>query len=146
MFLNSAVNIMRENFKVRNLMEYEIAKDVLEISETYPKISHFGIVGEVITPANKNFFALYPIMNRIFLEKFDMLAYYRLGFIHTGLKKELEKTSSVFFNEPKCNSKKLIKKRMMYDLYILNGHILQIVFKENEDRGESHSVMKLTGK
>ena len=144
MFLNSAINIMRENFKVRNLMEYEIAKDVFEISKTYSEISHFGMVGEVTTPVSKNFFALYPIMNRIFLEKFDMLAYYRLGFMHNGLKKELAKTSSVFFNEPKYVSKKLIKERMMYDIYVLNDHILQIVFKENEDRGkESRSIMGL---
>ncbi len=133
MFLNSAANITRENFRVRNLIEYDIAKDIFEMSEIYPEVNHFGIVGEVTTQASNNFFSLYPIMNRIFLEKFNIFTYYRLGFMHDGLKNQLAKEGSVFFNEPKYRSKKLIKKRMMYDLYILDNRIFHIVLKKDKN-------------
>ena len=134
MFLNSAVNIMRENFKFRSLLEYDIAKDVFELSKTYPEISHFEIVGEVETQATTNFFKLYPIMNKIFPEKFNIFTYYRLGFMHNGLKEELENERSVFFNNPKYHSKQLIKECMSYDLYILDNRILYIVLKKDVDR------------
>lgn len=137
MFLNSAVNIIRENFRIRNLVEYDIAKDIFEISYTYPKVNHLDIVGEVMTPASKNFFKLYPVTDRIFSENLDirhqLLKYYRLGFMHNKLEKTLIKSETIFFKEPKYSSKNLIKTRLLYDLYILDEHILQIILKNDKN-------------
>jgi len=144
MFINSAVNIMRENFKARSLLEYDIAKDVFEISKTYSEISHFGIIGEIKTQTNKNFFKLYPITNRFITENFRMLAYYRLGLSHHELSKRLIKDKDVFFYEPKYRSKKLIKKHMMYNMYILDNRILQIVLRKDKNyEKSSRFIMKI---
>ena len=147
MFLNSAVNIMRENFRIRNLVEHDIAKDILEMSDTYPQITDFRIIGEVTIPANKNFFELYPIMDRIFLEKLDMLKHYRLGFVHHKLGKKLMSDEHIFSKAPEYVSKKLIKTQLMYDLYMLDNHILQIELKNDDNRkGKDRFVMKIPKK
>lgn len=144
MFLNSAVNIMRENFRVRNLMEYDIAKDIFEIRKTHPNIAHIGITGEIKNQDTENFFKLYPIMNRIFLENFPAFAYYRLGSMNTCIKSGLLKRDKAFIRELKYHSKQLIKERAIYDIYILDGYILQFVVKEYEDNNKySTWIMKI---
>ena len=144
MFFNTATNILRENFKIRNLMEYDIAKDIFEASNQYPQITYFGIVGEFKAPSCKNFFKLYPIMNRIFSDELDIFACYRLGFVYPKLEKKLMSDGYIFFREPECVSKKLIKTHLMYDLYMLDNHILQVVLKNADNTKEKdHFVMKI---
>lgn len=146
MFLNSSVNIMRENFRVRNLMEYDIAKDVFDSRKTYPNITHIGITGEIKNQNTENFFKLYPIMNRIFLENFPAFAYYRLGAMNTSIKSGLIKKDKVFINTLKHHSRKLIKERAMYDLYMLDDAILQCVVKEHEDNKKYQNWIMKIGK
>ena len=144
MFLNSSINIMRENFRIRNLIEYDIAKDIFEIRKTHPNISHIGIIGEIKSQNTENFFNLYPIMNRIFLEEFPAFAYYRLGSMNMDIKNALTKKGRVFTKNPKYHSKQLIKEQAIYDVYILDNYILQFVVKEYEDNNKySNWIMKI---
>lgn len=144
MFFNTATNILRENFKIRDLIEYDITKDIFEVSNQYPQITHFSIIGKFKTPSCKTFFELYPIMNRIFSDELNIFTYHRLGFINDKLEESLTRDETIFFYEPKHFSKKLIKRHMMYDLYILNDYILQIALKKAENPiKERYTIMKI---
>ena len=131
-FSNSVGNIIRCLREVQQHVFYDISKDIFEITNENKKITRVCVIGSVRTQAMANFFKLYPIMERIIPEKWSVPSYSQIVMMNSEFANMFWKHIPVCerYIESEYQSKKLLKKHMLYDLFILDNRLLLISLKE----------------
>ena len=132
-FLNSAANIIQYFRELQQHVFYDISKDIFDITNKDQNIKKICITGTVETQAMSNFFKLYPIMNRIIPEQWNIPDYCRIALINPQFSKQILTNAPICeeYIESEYSNKKLIKSHMMYNIFSLDHVLLLIELKKN---------------
>lgn len=126
-FLNSAGNLIHGFRLLEQQVNYDIAKDVNAIIKENKAIAKVCVSGHIRAPATENFWRIYPIMWKMIPEWWNNC---RLILNSPPFETKSTYVASTF-SEDDFREKKLVKKHMWYDIFVLDNELLHVKMKNN---------------
>ncbi len=140
-FLNSATNVIHYYRILQRHVSYDIAKDLFAITNDNENIKEVCIAGVVETRAMSNFVKLYPIIERMIPEKWNIPDYARIALMSSNFAKQMPQFIPLAGG---YMERRLIKKHMWYDVFLLDEHLLLVALKSDiKNKKQPYSIAKI---
>lgn len=141
-FLNSAANVVNYYRILQRHVSYDIAKDIFSITNDNENIKEVCITGSVETQAMTNFVKLYPIIEKMIPELWNIPDYARISLMSSNFAKQVLQFIPITkeYAESDYSNKRLIKKHMWYDVFLLDEHLLLVALKSEKNKHQPSSV------
>ena len=123
-------------------VSYDIAKDIFSITNDNENIKEVCITGSVETQAMTNFVKLYPIIEKMIPELWNIPDYARISLMSSNFAKQVLQFIPITkeYAESDYSNKRLIKNHMWYDLFLLDEHLLLVALKSEKNKHQPSSV------
>lgn len=145
-FLNSATNVIHYYRILQRHVSYDIAKDLFSITNDNKNIKEVCITGAVKSQAMSNFVQLYPIIEKIVPEQWNIPDYCRIALMSPNFSEQMLQFIPITKEYSANNylNKRLIKKHMWYDLFLLDEHLLLVALKSDiKNKKQPYSIAKI---
>ena len=145
-FLNSATNVIHYYRILQRHVSYDIAKDLFSITNDNKNIKEVCITGAVKSQAMSNFVQLYPIIEKIVPEQWNIPDYCRIALMSSNFSEQMLQFIPITKEYSANNylNKRLIKKHMWYDLFLLDEHLLLVALKGDiKNKKQPYSIAKI---
>ena len=145
-FLNSATNVIHYYRILQGHVSYDIAKDLFSITEDNKNIKEVCITGSVKSQAMSNFVKLYPIIEKIIPEQWNIPDYCRIALMSSNFSEQMLQFIPITkeYAENNYSNKRLIKKHMWYDVFLLDEHLLLVALKSDiKNKKQPYSIAKI---
>ena len=145
-FLNSASNVIHYYRILQRHVSYDIAKDLFAITNDNENIKEVCIAGSVETRAMSNFVKLYPIIEKIIPEQWNIIDYARTALMSSNFSEQMLQFIPITkeYAENNYSNKRLIKKHMWYDVFLLDEHLLLVALKSDiKNKKQPYSIAKI---